>query len=92
MNSVALVPIIVEDEETLLTIRKLGTPSYLDVVEPTQIFHLIIDTNIQHWYDDIFKYLKDETILVNYDRNDRIILKMITIKYIIIGGVLMMFC
>lgn len=43
-----LVPIDIQDEEILLTIKKLDTLPYLDVVEPAQIFHLTMDTNTQH--------------------------------------------
>jgi len=41
MASVAsLAPIEIEDEETILTNRNLGIPSYLDHIQQVQVFHL----------------------------------------------------
>lgn len=87
VSASSLVTIDVEDEEILLIIKKLRTPYYLDYVDLAHVFHLILDNDAQHWYDDIYKYLKDQIVRINYDKNDRIRLKRIPIKYIIIREV-----
>lgn len=80
----SLIPNDIEDEETLLTIQNLGIPSYLDAIE-THILHLILDKDPYHQHVNIYKYLKDQTIPTNSDRNDKIKLKITAIKYVIIG-------
>lgn len=71
-SATSLVPIEIEDEKTILIIKNLGTPSYLDHIEEVHVFHLNLDIDSEHWHVDIYNYLKDQLILYDYDKNEKI--------------------
>jgi len=91
MASVAsLDPINIEDEETIITIKNIGNPSYEHVVEEFFEDQCYISTciNMCEWYQDVFYYLKDGVISIYFDHNSRIRLKNLATKYFIIGDFL----
>lgn len=47
-----------------------------------------INIDTKYWYDDIYQYLKYQTIPDKYEINDRIQLKRIVVKYMMSGEVL----
>lgn len=87
-SATPLALIEIKDKEIVLTIKKLGTPSYLKYLDDVHVFHLVMDVNTKHWYNDIYNYLKNQIVPDNYDRNERVRLKRTVINYVIIGEVL----
>lgn len=47
-NATSLVHIEIEDEEIIITIKKLGTPSYLEYLDYIHVFHLILDVDTKY--------------------------------------------
>ena len=86
-STTLLEPIDIKDEETILKIQKLGTPSYLEHIE-VHTCHLDIESDPQQLYIYICNYLKDQTIPSSFDRNEKVRLKRKDVKYVIIGEVL----
>ena len=87
-NVASLVPIEFEDEETILTICNLSSPSYKTHLCSILSYLISNDDAFQDRYFDIYSYLKDESILSRYIKNDRLRLRNIAMKYVIIGDIL----
>jgi len=87
-SATSLVPIELEDEETILTICKLSSPYYTTHLH--SIFSCLIANNdaFQDWYFDIYSYLRDQSISSRYTKNDRLRLRRTTMTYVIIGDIL----
>jgi len=83
-----LAPIEMTDEEIILKICKLGTPSYIEDMHEIYTCFIAEENYFQNWYFDIYNYLKHKPILDEYDKNEKVRLKRTAIKYAIIGEVL----
>lgn len=84
----SLVPIELEDKETILTICNLSSPSYQNHLHHVFVDIITNDDTIQDWYSDIYIYLKDQSIPSHYNKNDRFRLRRIAIRYVIIDDIL----
>ena len=71
-SATSLVPIELEDEETILTIHKLSSPSYQNHLHHVLACLITNDDAFQNWYYDIYNYLKDQSIPSYYNKNERL--------------------
>jgi len=85
---VSLIPIELGDEETILTIHNLSSTSYQNHLHHIFSFLITNDDTFQDCYFDIYSYLKDQSIPSYYSKNERLRLRRIAIRYVIIGDVL----
>jgi len=89
MASVAsLMPIDIEDEEIILKILKLAQPSYSFEEKEMEVYCLTQEGNSPLWYANVYRHLKDQTIMEHFDKIEKIILKRSALKYVIIGDIL----
>ena len=87
-STTSLVLIKLEDEETILIIHKLTFPSYTYHLHSILSYIITNDDAFHNWYWYIYGYLKDQSIPHRYTKNDRLRLRRIAMKYIIISDVL----
>jgi len=87
-SAASLTPIEVEGKETTFTIKNLGTSSIAKenskMVGVSQMFAY----EVSPWYQHIYKYLKDNFIDTNLDKREKIRMKRLATKYVVIGDVL----
>ena len=71
-STTSLVPIDLEDEETILSLCKLSSPSYTTHICSIPSCLIADDYALQVWYFDIYDYLKDQSIPLEYTKHDRL--------------------
>lgn len=70
-SAASLAPIEIKDEEIVLTIHKLRSPSYMDHMHENQACLIMEENDFQNWYFDTYNYLKNQTIPKFFDRNKK---------------------
>lgn len=75
----------IEYEEIILTIKNLSRPSHSYVVTNFIEDHCFFTTCLDacEWYRDVFAYLKNGIVPIDFDNNARIRFKNIAKKYVI---------
>ena len=58
-STTSLAPIEMEDEETILKLCNLGTPSYIEDMREKETHLIVEDNDFQNGYVDIYNYLKN---------------------------------
>lgn len=73
----SLASINIEDEETILTITNLSRPSHAYIVTNFIDEHYFFATYLDacDWYRDVFSYLNDGIVPIDFDHNIRIRIK-----------------
>lgn len=80
-------PIDIEDDETILKIKKLGMMYCIAEDGEVEIYYLTQQGISPLWDADIYNYLKYQKNLQYFDRNEKFRLKISTLKYDIIGDI-----
>jgi len=60
VSASSVVPIEIQNEDTMLTIHKLSTPSCIENMYEIQTYLIIEENDFQNWYFDIYNYLKHQ--------------------------------
>jgi len=58
-SATSLAPIEIDDEEIILKICKIGTPSYIEDMHEIQTYLIDEKNDFQNWYVDIYNCLKN---------------------------------
>jgi len=87
-SAASLIPIEVEGREANFIIKNLGTPSIVDEKSKMVYVAQKVGYEVSPWYQDIFKYLRDNFIDATLDKREQIRMKRLATKYLIIGDIL----
>ena len=87
-SAASLTPIEIEGNETTFTIKNLGTSSIAKENSKMVSVAQMVGYEVIPWYQHIYKYLKDNFININLDKREKIRMKRLATKYVVIGDVL----